>query len=269
MGRLSPGLLALIVAAAAATAVATTASAADLPAAPAAGYNPPVYRPALYDWTGLYFGGHVGLGLLEDSVTTTTPTALQPAGIQTNLSPFAIIGGAQVGANFEVAPLVIGVEGTWTDSAISGSQITPSLLTGTSERSTSNAKWYATATGRVGYAVNDLLLYAKGGAAWMSVDYTQDILTGASVTSSQIISDTRTGFTVGGGIEYGMTENLSAKIEYDFLDFGTNNYSFNSLSAASAALVLPVAVKSDTHMFSLGFNYRFNWSGGGAVAAKY
>jgi outer membrane immunogenic protein len=260
--------LALVVAAAAATAVATTASAADLPVAPAPGYNPPVYRPALYDWTGLYFGGHVGVGLMEDSVTTTTTTALQPAGTQTNLSPFSVIGGAQAGANFEVAPLVIGVEATWTSSAISGSQVTPSLA-GTSERSTSNSNWYATATGRVGYAANDLLFYAKGGAAWMRVNYTQDILTGAGATSSQIISDTRTGFTVGGGIEYGMTENLSAKLEYDFLDFGTKNYNFNNLSAAGAALVLPVAIKSDTHMFTVGLNYRFNWSGGGAVAAKY
>jgi opacity protein-like surface antigen len=71
-----------------------------------------------------------------------------------------------------------------------------------------------------------------------------------------------------------MTENLSAKIEYDFLDFGTKAYSFNSLSfaAGGAALTpvgaMPVSIKSFTNLFTVGLNYRYNWSGGGAVVTK-
>ena len=264
MGRLRSVLLVCVVAAAAAQA----AFAADMPLpGPAPAYAPP--PPALYDWSGIYIGVHVGAGLLEDSVTTTTSTAAVPfqnAGVQTNLSPFSVIGGAQAGINFQFNSIVIGAEGTWTDSGISGSQVMSTLLTpllGTSVKSTDAPAWYATATGRIGYAANDVLIYAKGGAAWMNADYTQTVFTPAGVVSSQRITDTRHGYTVGGGVEYAFTENLSVKVEYDFLNFGTQTYSFNNLSIIPGVPVgaFPVAIKSSTNMFLFGANYRFNWGG--------
>jgi outer membrane immunogenic protein len=142
-------------------------------------------------------------------------------------------------------------------------------------QSTSNPLWYATATAKAGVAANDWLFYAKGGGAWMRVDYTQGVLLGGGgLESVQAISDHRTGFTVGGGVEYAMTENLSAKVEYDFLDFGTKAYSFNALSAGAAGAPLtpvgamPVSIKSFTNLFTVGLNYRYNWSGGGAAVTK-
>ena len=172
-----------------AVAAAPAAFAADMPLpGPAPAYAQP--PPALYHWSGIYIGVHVGAGLLEDSVTTTTSTAAVPfqnAGVQTNLSPFGVIGGGQAGINFQFSSIVIGAEGTWTDSGISGSQATSTLLTpllGTSVKSTDAPPWYATATGRIGYAANDVLIYAKGGAAWMNADYTQTVFTPAGVVSS-------------------------------------------------------------------------------------
>ena len=75
----------------------------------------------------------------------------------------------------------------------------------------------------------------------MSARYTEDLLTtGAPVTAAtQVLTDNRTGFTVGAGIELGLVENLSAKIEYDFYDFGTKNYNFN--------FITPVSVNSNLH----------------------
>jgi outer membrane immunogenic protein len=273
---LLPGLLAL---ATAAIAAAAPALAADMPTpAPAPSYTPQVYRPALYDWTGIYLGVHVGTGLMEDAVSTTTTTTLQNSGTVTNLSPYAIIGGGQVGANVEFSSIVLGVEGRWTASGISGSQVTTSLLTpspnGIGERSTSTAFWYATATGRIGYAANDLLIYAKGGAAWMRANYSQALVSGG-LQSTQTISDTRHGFTVGGGLEYAFNEYLSAQLEYDFLDFGSRGYNFGNLSYMPTPGVtvpigaFPVSVKSSTSMLTAGFNYRFNWGGGGPLVAKY
>ncbi len=265
MGRLSPRLLAWI-AVAAATA-ATPAFAADMEAAPV--YKTPVYyQPAHYDWTGIYLGGLVGGGLLQDTVTATAST-LEPAGAQTRYSPFAVVGGGDIGVNLEMAPWVVGFEGDWLSSAISGSQITTSLVGGTTARATSAPHWYGMATGRVGYAADDLLFYAKAGGAFMRVDYTEDVLTGGAVSSSQIIADTRTGFTVGGGFEYAMNEALSVKLEYDFLDFGSKNYTFNLTTPAGAAVTAPFSIKSDTQLFLLGFNYRFNWVQRSPVAAKY
>jgi outer membrane immunogenic protein len=104
------------------------------------------------------------------------------------------------------------------------------------------------------------------------VDYTQQVVAGP-IQSLQTISDNRHGYTVGGGVEYAFTENVSAKIEYDYLDFGSKTYSFNNLSFSPAAGVaipigpFPVSIKSQTHMLMLGANYRFTWGGG--YAAKY
>ena len=264
MRRLSPGLLAGFVVAA--SALATAASATDLPvpAAPA----PLVYRPVIYDWTGIYGGLHLGAGLLEDSVTTTTTTALEPAGVRTRLSPFSVVGGAEAGLNLQIQQVVVGFEGTYTWSNISGKQTSPSFIPGIFEASTSRPHWYATATGRLGFAANDFLFYAKGGAAWMGVNYIQDLSAGNGNISSQTITDTRTGFTVGLGIEYGITESLSGKVEYDFLDFGTKTYTFANLNTNPAPLVLPVSIASNTHLFLAGINYRFNWGGGGPYVTK-
>jgi outer membrane immunogenic protein len=260
MKRLYPCFVALVSVAAAVTAAAAAALAADMPVAPATAYNPPpAYRPALYNWTGLYFGGHLGLGVMQDTVTATTTTALQAAGTQTKLTPYGLLGGAQAGFNLEFAPFVVGAEGTWTDANVTGGRSTPSATAGNSEQSTDFAHWYATATGRVGFAANDLLIFAKGGAAWMNVGYTQANVAGGVVTS-QTIYDTRKGYTIGGGLEYGLLDNLSAKLEYDFLDFGTENYSFGGLGLGAP---FPVAIKSVAHLISLGVNYRFNLGGGG------
>ncbi|MGB5182612.1 MAG: outer membrane beta-barrel protein [Xanthobacteraceae bacterium] len=246
---------------------AVPAQAADM-GVPSRSYYPPL-PPAIYDWTGIYLGGHIGGGMLVDSVSQN---GVSLGGFNVantgNLRPAGVIGGAQVGANYEFAPWVVGVEGTWTESAINGNtvigcagaapacQIPPTATFIASERFTSQAQWFAALTGRVGYAANDWLFYAKAGGAWMRVRYTEDLLTtaGGVTAATQVITDNRTGFTVGAGIEFGLVENLSAKIEYDFYDFGSKNYNFSSIT--------PVSVSSNLHTIIVGLNYRFNWSGG-------
>jgi len=225
--------------------------------------------PAAYNWSGVYFGASVGGNVMNDSVTMTPLLpGFVTSGTVTNLHPFGLVGGPQAGFNVEFAPIVVGFEGTWTASNISGTQSTPPGFGGFSEQSTSAAHWYWTATGRIGFAANDLLFYAKGGGAWMRVDYTQAVTAGG-IVSQQTIADNRHGYTVGGGIEYGLTENISAKIEYDYLGFGTKNYTFATLSAGPGAPTpVAAAIKSYTQLFTAGMNYRFTWGGGG-YAAKY
>jgi outer membrane immunogenic protein len=263
MRRLGPAFLALFVAAGIATAPA--ASAADLPAAPAY-YPPQSYHPALYDWTGFYLGAHVGLGLLLDSATQQS-ALVTTTGIETSLNPFGLVGGVQFGVNYQFAPWVVGLEGTFSSSDISGSGNTPALnIAGTTDRFTAAAKWYGSAAVRFGYAADTVLLYLKGGGAWMRAAYTQDFLNANGfATSTFVVPDTRMGFVVGLGAEYGMTDNLSAKFEYDFFDFGSRTYTFNLTNPVSgAAIAVPVSEQSYTHMFTVGLNYRFTWGGGHA-----
>jgi len=163
-------------------------------AVPATNYYPAYLPPAVYNWTGIYFGGHVGGGILSDSVNqngigSVTPINLTGGG---NLRPSGVLGGAQVGANYEFAPWVVGAEASWTDSGISGSSLIATVPTLTippntviQERATSHALWFATATGRFGYAANDWLFYGKAGGAWMHVTYTQDYLIAGGLHSER------------------------------------------------------------------------------------
>jgi len=270
MGRLARGVVLALRAAVGVLAIAP-ARAADLPVAPAAARS---YVPAIYDWTGVYFGGQVGGGMLQDTVTATA-TVVETTGTQTRYSPFSVVGGGQVGLNFEMTPLVVGFEADWLASNISGSQNAPSIVAG-AVRSTSSPHWYAMATGRIGYAADDMLFYAKGGAAFMNVKYDAALLAApggvvppGAVTSISSLTDNRAGFTVGAGFEYALNEALSLRGEYDFLDFGSKSYTFPLTTPAGAGVLAPFSISSNTHLFLAGFNYRFNWVQRSPVAARY
>jgi outer membrane immunogenic protein len=249
----------------------TTAIAADLPGAPAPapGYSP-VYRPHIYDWTGFYFGGNIGGGFQRNSYTDTTTTFVEPAGNVSSHSQYGAVGGGQVGVNYQMTPVVFGLEGTWSASSLTGYGLTPSPLAtalGPAQvRDTTTVNWFATATARAGYAFDQLLLYVKGGGAWMRAGLTRDLLFSGFVNGTASLSDTRNGWTVGAGLEWGITENLSARLEYDYLDFGTKTYTYN-LAPNFAGIVVPVttpvSIQSQTHMLTAGLNYRFTWGGGG------
>ena len=272
MGRQSFGLMSGVLAIA--VCAATAAFAADLPApAPGPSYYPPsAPPPAHYNWSGIYFGGHVGAGLEKDVVTFPTTTALPNgvgpmiAGTTNTVNPSSVIGGAQVGANLQFGPAVIGVEGTWTSSDITGNS-NAALFGAGQEQSRSAPHWFATAVGKLGFAVNDWLFYAKGGGAWMRVDYTQmTLLAGGTAglgAGPQTITDNRNGWTAGAGVEYALNENLSAKLEYDFLDFGTKNYTFNGIGPPASPAGLPASIRAQTHMILFGMNYRFYFGGFG------
>ncbi len=107
MKRLATGAIAVAL-------IGTPALAADM-AVPAPSYYPKL-APAIYDWTGIYVGGHVGGGILTDSVSQN---GVSPAGFNLagsgDLRPAGVIGGGQVGANYEFVPWVVGIEGSWTD----------------------------------------------------------------------------------------------------------------------------------------------------------
>ncbi|MFZ0424522.1 MAG: outer membrane beta-barrel protein [Xanthobacteraceae bacterium] len=251
MKRLGPGVTTLGMLAIAASVAAAPARAADLPT-PASSYYPPApaYAPALYDWTGFYTGGHLGADLLSDTNTqngasTTAPATNLPSAIDNAKAGF--IGGGQVGLNYQFAAWVVGAELSVSATNLSGSATGPTSANNTL-RMTSAPMDFGAVTGRIGYAFNTLLPYVKAGVGSMQVHYTQDTLL-AGTTATQEIKDTRTGFTGGFGVEYGLTESFSAKLEYDLYDFGTKNYNF---------AVTPVSIRSDLHVLEFGLNYRFN-----------
>jgi outer membrane immunogenic protein len=213
----------------------TGASAADLGQRPV--YKAQPAPVAIYNWTGFYVGGHLGGAWgredIQDAITLVTGKT----------DPSGFLGGAQVGYNWQAGQWVFGIEGDWSWTNADGDTTIPGAVV------KSQFNWFSTLTGRVGYAVDNWLWYVKGGAAWADADYS---IGGLSV------GDTRNGWTIGGGIEWGLTPNWSAKLEYNYLDFGRDT------------IGAPLGITADTqvHLFKAGLNYRFDW-GKAPVVARY
>jgi outer membrane immunogenic protein len=261
MKRLGSGIAALGLVA---LAFAAPAGAADLPVAPAY-YPPKVFPPpAIYNWTGVYIGGNLGADFLADRITQAgSGTLTGPA----NSSPVGLIGGGEFGANYQFSTVVVGVEATISATNTSGSGRVPDTTVGSTNSFTSAPRWLATATGRLGFAANDWLFYGKGGAALMHTDYTETLLgPGGGTFASSALNDNRTGFVAGAGIEYALTENWSARAEYDFFDFGSKTYNFAS---ADSPLVIPASIRSNLNELTVGVNYRFTFGGGAPLGARY
>ncbi|WEF50644.1 porin family protein [[Pseudomonas] carboxydohydrogena] len=229
-------LLAVTVAALSSTSV----FAADLAARPYT--KAPAYVAPIYNWTGFYIGAHIGGAFGgSNSVTDFTGT-----GIASN-NKSAFLGGAQIGYNYQFSPnWVFGIEGDF--SGLSSNNRT--FVTAT-DVYTAKSDWLASVTGRLGYTWGPGMIYAKGGAA-----FRDNSMAG---TTPFVTTRDDTGYTVGAGLEYMFAPAWSAKIEYQY-------YNFGHTSVADA--VGPVLRYSDDlHTVKAGINYHFNW--GGPVVAKY
>ena len=150
---------------------ASAALAADLPAPTAV--PPPAYLPPVYNWTGFYVGGNIGAGWsgLSDTNTNFSDTLGSTFSAATNAQ---FLGGGQVGVNYEFANgIVIGAEAMfdWLSNS-QNATVTATDPTGTvaANIGTSNARWLTTVSGRLGYAWDRVLLYAKGGGAWVATN---------------------------------------------------------------------------------------------------
>ena len=165
-----------------------------------------------------------------------------------------LVGGAQAGFDYQFSSIVVGAQASLSDSYLNG-QNTQNNTDGRYPGAHDVGADVVCQRHRARrFAANTLLFYVKGGGAWMHINHVQDILTAGATTATQSISDNRSGFVAGVGLEYAMTENLSALFEYDFYDFGTETENF---------INTPLAIRSDLHTLTVGLNYRFNWGSAG------
>src|ERR1700690_1907423 len=196
--------LSTVVAAFAAFGFVNAASAADMPTkAPMAA---PVMAPA-YNWTGFYVGGDVGYGWGTSQSTATTANANFPVGfVFTPNDLTGAVAGGHAGYNYQIDHFVFGVEGDFDWTNLKGSASDFSILSGNTTTTTSKLTWLADITGRVGYAWDNWLLYAKGGGAWTHQEGSS-ITTGTGTTTSG--SEDRSGWLIGGGAEWGFMQHWS------------------------------------------------------------
>jgi outer membrane immunogenic protein len=230
------------------------AFAADLPPAPApmprapAAYIP---APPPFSWTGFYIGGNLGVGFNHGTITDSFN------GFNWGLNNSAtFVGGGQVGANYQFSNFVVGVEGDFdwfANNNNSGGGVT---AFGTTLQGSSNGRWLTTLTGRLGYAFDHVLVYGKGGGAWVGSNNLTllDVPTGATVSVSN--NNTNTGWVAGAGVEWAFTNNWTAKVEYDYV--GLSNYSFTVPAGFVLAGDTFSTSSRNVQMVTVGINYLFN-----------
>jgi outer membrane immunogenic protein len=187
------------------------ARAADMTVGPRA-MPPSSYIPAQFYWTGFYLG--VGAGDAWGTSTFTDPFSTAVA--SPSLNGFLVTG--VTGVNYQISSVVIGVEGEFTGTWAKGNAVDITL-----NNLQASVFWTASITGRLGLAFDRLLIYGKGGAGF---DYDRDTVNQAATGGSAIGSTYRAGWTVGGGIEYAITEHWTGRVEYDYFKFPVKGFSF-------------------------------------------
>ena len=197
-----------VLAAAVAVLMAGAASAADLGRGPAPYYGPAPVAGG-YNWGGFYAGLNAGYEWGKVSKTAGNPSGLA--------------GGIQAGYNWQNGQFVFGGE---TDLQLSGADDTFAPW------KFSNP-WFGTLRGRVGYAMNNILFYGTGGLAYGDLKGEINSLT---------VTKTEFGWTLGAGMEVGLTPNWSAKVEYLYMDLGSRSFSSTGTDNGFSASVLRFGV---------------------------
>lgn len=217
----------LLLASAAVLVAAGAASAADVVRpAPARVIAAPV--PA-FSWTGFYVGVHGGGGWAE-SVSDNTPADFDLSG------PFI---GAQVGFNWQMSALVLGLEADASWSGIHGVRVT----SGPGGTTTQDIDWFGTVRGRLGFAMGTWMPYVTGGWAWGQGTRNNSTVGGVTASANH------SGWTAGGGIEWAMTNHWTTKLEYKYIDLGSSFYNYPVGTDTNVDITV--------HTVLLGINYKF------------
>jgi outer membrane immunogenic protein len=234
-------------------ALSATALAADLG-------PPPTYAPPpvpIFTWAGFYIGGQIGY----QWGASQNVELYEPAGVFLLYLPGhddnGVVGGAHIGYNWQISQFVFGLEGDVNGSSYQGSSIFENAITDFTKIGIEGS-----IRGRVGIAWDHLLIYGTGGVAFASINHTFNllILPGAEASSSR----GRAGWTVGGGIEYAVTNNWSIRTEYRYTDYGTVSYP----SEVEPGLDISKCITDN--IVTVGFSYKFDWAPPlGPVVAKY
>jgi outer membrane immunogenic protein len=192
----------------------------------------------VFSWTGFYIGGNAGWGFTNGSGTFTTALGADPFTIKTN----GFVGGAQVGYNWQTGPMVFGAEADFQGTAASGSL---GATAGPTISATAKTPWFGTLRGRVGYAIDSVLLYATGGTVYGDSSWNGSVSTIGNFSSATTFLT----WTVGAGVEAAFWNCWSAKLEYLFA--GTPS------STPAVPTVTAVGGNAGANIIRAGVNYHF------------
>ena len=225
----------------------------------------PVYKApppvAAFNWTGCYFGGNVGGGWARKHLVDRDGSffvGINPFDAGTH-KPGGFVGGGQIGCDYQTGAWVFGLQGLFDGTSLKGSEPLPGYPNVSFQ---TRISWFATLTGRIGYAVQPAtLVYLKGGAAWVRDEHDYNVI---PVNVGQppyhaAAEVTRSGWTIGGGLEHLFAPNWSAFVEYNYMDFGTRGTRFTA-DPVTIPSGFNIDVTQDVQTVLIGINYRFGAS---------
>lgn len=229
------------------------------------------------NWSGFYAGLHGGWGNSYDdaaiSGTNTVAgfvvaTGAVPGSLKTEANGWLI--GGHVGYNQQFGSFVLGLEGTlaWTDiEGSAGQTLTLAPLgipVGITSNSSTGLDWLGTIEARAGLLLTDrFLVFAKGGFAFgkahseTSATLVAPAPFGATAAGS--VSDTRTGWTVGGGVEYAIAPNWTLRGDYSYVDLGSETYAFGAVVGGPGGIPVTFQAHQDFtyHLVKVGTSLKF------------
>jgi outer membrane immunogenic protein len=238
----------VMIAASAAIASMGGANAADLGRG---GAKDDIYSPApAFSWTGFYIGGNGGYGWASEH-----QQVLDAAVAHMDFEPEGAVAGGQIGVNWQPRAgggLVIGAEGSleWADIT-DRTPYDPMGGAVSHHENRTDLRGLGDISGRLGFALDRTLIYGKGGVAWGQFDHSS-VVHGMNFTSR---TDDRVGWLVGGGVEFAFSPNWSAKVEYNYVDFGTGTYAL--INPVNGRVAQSVDYTDTVNVIKGGVNYRF------------
>ena len=232
-----------------------SAMAADMPV------KAPRSAPApVTTWTGCYVGVAAG-GAWGDAVSHSNGTANGVAtgtlgALKSSSDMAGAVVGGTIGCNYQTGAFVLGIEG---DNSLMGKEGKSNLLApfNPAFREEVREQWLATLRGRLGYAIGPALLYATGGGAWGGVRMHEFNPLVASVTATE--NRTLSGWVIGGGVEWEVSQSWSAKLEYLHAEFDKKTFFANTASRCCTSQSSDI--RND--VIRAGLNYRFGGLGFG------
>lgn len=202
-----------------------------------------------YNWTFGYLGANIGYGGGKHEVDASIIGTPLRGSISATTNGF--IGGAQAGYNWQSGSVVYGIEGDFQYADINAklAAFTNLFGTGISASASGSLSWLGTLRARIGFVPEDrFFLYATGGAAFGKLGLSGEVNVG-SIPYRDEISKTRTGWTLGAGAEYAVTDDWTWKTEYLYTDLGKWTFYEDPVLKAETGLKF--------HTVRTGMNYRF------------
>ncbi|MXQ12450.1 outer membrane protein [Microvirga makkahensis] len=229
------------------------AMAADLPSryAPA----PVVAAVPVFTWTGFYVGAQAGYAWGEDEARVlvdgvdVTPTFVVGG---TDFDTDGFVGGVHAGYNVQFGSFVVGLEGDIEAAGIDGDRtFNDVLVAGDAFTTSTDINFQGSLRARAGVAFDRALVYATGGLAFANFENTYSYNNGAGTIVTEDFDDTQWGWTIGAGVEYAFTNNLTARVEYRYTQF--DNFDNESTLVAGGA----IEQEPEFHTVRVGLSYKF------------